>query len=125
MRTTLLHKNDKVFGGLLSFLWPQQKTIYLRYLALNRDISNRYSPSYYLYWDAIVRASQMGYTTVCFGSTPPDPDEVHYRLKKKFGCYYEENYSMIFPLSFTFKVAYNTYQFARKHFPHYLRWLGL
>lgn len=125
MIITLLHKNEKFFGGISQFLYPPRKTMYLTLLALNRDIPNRYSPSYYLEWDAIVRAYQMGYTTVCFGSTSPNPDNIHYHLKKKFGCYYEENYSMVFPLSIPFKVAYNTYMFARKHFPKYLRWIGL
>jgi len=125
MITTLLYKNEKVFGGQLHFLYPSRKTIYLKYLALNRDIPRKYTPTYYIFWDAIVRASQMGYTTICYGSTNPNPDEIHYQIKKKFGCYYEESYSIVFPLSVTFKVAYHTYQFANKHLPHYLRWLGL
>lgn len=125
MIITLLHKNKKVFGGQLHFFDPSRKTIYLRYLALNRDIPRKYTPTYYIFWDAILRASRMGYTNVCYGSTPPNPDGIYYRLKKKFGCYYEENYSIIFPLSTTFKVTYYAYQFAKKHLPHYMRRLGL
>ena len=109
MKLTLLCKNEIVAGGQLAFLYSSRKTMYLRYLSLNRNLPSRYHPTLYLYWDCIKRASEMGYNRVCFGRTPPYPNDVHYKVKDRFGCYYEKEFSLIFSSSYLFKISYNTY----------------
>ena len=115
IRITLLHKDEVIAGGLLAFLFSPKKTMYLRYLALNRQLPNKYHAPYYLYWDALMKASQMGYDKVSFGGTPNDSEDYNYRLKKKFGCSYKEIYSFILHYSTTFKFGYNVYRFIKKY----------
>ncbi len=109
MLLTLLYKNEVVAGGQLAFLHSPKKTMYLRYLSLNRDLPTRYHSTWYIYWDCIERASEMGYSKICFGRTPPYQNDSHYQLKEKFGCRFEREYSLIFPRSQIFKMGYNIY----------------
>ncbi len=109
MLLTLLYKNEVVAGGQLAFLHGPKKTMYLRYLSLNRDLPTRYHSTWYIYWDCIERASDMGYNRICFGRTPPYQNDSHYQLKEKFGCHFEKEYSLIFPRSHLFKIGYNVY----------------
>ena len=109
MMLTLLYKNEDVAGGHLAFLNDKKKTIYSRYLSLNRNLPSRYKPAIYIYWDFVKRAYEMGYSKVSFGRTPPYPKDIHYQLKEKFGCHYEKEYSCIFPTSYLFKLLYNIY----------------
>lgn len=113
-RITLLYKNYEIFGGLFAFIYPAKKTMYLNYLALNRNIPNTYHPPYPLYWDAILKASEMDLDYVCFGSTPNNINNITYRTKMKFGCEYKEEYRMMFPLSKLFKLGYQTYSYMKK-----------
>ena len=53
LRMTLLSKNSTIAGGLFSLTFKPQKTVYLHYLSLNRNLPNTYHPSYYLFWEAI------------------------------------------------------------------------
>ena len=119
MILTLLYKDEFVAGGQLAFLHDLKKTIYLRYLSLNRDIPNRYRPTTYMRWNWIRRASEMGYSKICFGRTPPDPNDIHYQLKEKFGCHFEKEHSLIFSRSYLFKfgynIYYNVYNFTKKY----------
>ncbi len=106
---TLLYKNEIVAGGQLAFLDNFKKTMYLRYLSLNRELTSRYHPTLYIYWDCINRASERGFSRICFGRTPPYPNDVHYQFKEMFGCHYEKEFSLIFPRSHLFKIGYNIY----------------
>lgn len=114
MVITLLHQGETVAGGLLSFLCPSTRTMYLRYLSLNRDIPNKYHQTYFLYWDAILRASRMGYDKISFGSTINDPNDKSYKIKMKFGCSYKKIHSLILPLSPLFKIGYKAYKLLRR-----------
>jgi hypothetical protein len=105
LRITFLERGDDVMGGLLAFLYPERKTMYLRHIGLKDNISSRYRPPYNLLWDALECASDMGYDTL---------EVVHYRLKKKFGCVYENGYSMLFPVSPLFKTGYRAYLSVKK-----------
>jgi hypothetical protein len=109
MVLSLLYNNKIIAGGQLAFLYEPKKTVYLRYLSLNRELPNRYRPTTYMRWSWIRKASKMGYGRICFGRTPPDPNDIHYQLKEKFGCRYEKEYSLIFPRSHLFKIGYNIY----------------
>ena len=119
MLRTLLYQNEIIAGGHLSFLDDSSKTIYLRYLSLNRNLPTRYHPTLYIEWDIIKRASEMGYRKICFGRTLPYPKDIHYKLKEKFGCQYEKEYSIIIPTSYLFKIVYpiyyNLYSLAKKY----------
>lgn len=109
MRITLLKKDDFIYGGLFAYLYPPNSTIYLVHLALNRDIPNTYHPPYYLFWDIIEKAYEMGYRRVCFGGTPYNPENVVYKQKKGFGCEYHFKYSLFIPCSYIFRYGYNMY----------------
>ncbi len=109
MMLTLLYKDEVVAGGQLAFLHDPKKTMYLRYLSLNRDLPTRYHSTWCIYWDCIERATKMGYSKICFGRTPPYSNDSHYQLKEKFGCHFEKEYSLIFPRSHLFKIGYNIY----------------
>ena len=111
MRLNLLYKDEDILGGELSFLYDTKKTMYLRYISLNRNLTVRYNLTSYMRWDSIKKASELGYKRICFGRTPPDPNDIHYKLKAKFGCNYEEEYSLIFPRSNLFKLGYNIYYY--------------
>jgi hypothetical protein len=114
MRITVLHKDEVIAGGLLAFQFPPKKTMYLRYLSLNRSLPNKYHAPFYLYWDAILKASQMKYNKVSFGGTPNNREEYNYRLKKKFGCAYKDIYSFIVQYSTKYKLGDKIYRFIKK-----------
>lgn len=114
MRINLLYKDEIIAGGLLAFLFPAKKTMYLRYLSLNRSLPNKYHAPFYLYWDAIIKASKMGYEKLSFGGTPKDQEDYNYRLKKKFGCTYKDIYTFIIQYSTTFKLGSKMYRFINK-----------
>ena len=109
MQISLLYKEDFIAGGSLIFLDKSKKTIHLRYLALNRDTPSRYNVPYYIIWDAIKKASDLGFKKICFGSTVNDPEHPAYKLKKNFGAEYEKIYSILTPPSKLFKIGYKFY----------------
>lgn len=109
MRVTLLQKNNEFYGGLCSFIFLPKKTMYLKYLALNRKISNTYHPPFALYWDAIIKATEMNLEYICFGGTSSNTDNSTHRIKMKFGAYYEKEYQMILPLNYIFNIGYRIY----------------
>jgi hypothetical protein len=111
MRTTLLCQDENIHGGLLTFIYPPSKTMYCRYIAIDRDIRARYKVADYMHWECVQFASNMKFNTVCFGETPGDPNDATYKYKKSFGGNYEQIYSFILPLSFTFRIGYNLYKY--------------
>ena len=119
MIITLLYKDDDIYGGQLGFMHEPNKTMYIRYLSLNKKLPSRYHSTLYLYWDIINRAFEKGYKVVDFGQTPPYPNNVYYKAKEKFGCQYQKKKSSVFPSSFIFKlgymVYYNIYTQAKKY----------
>lgn len=77
--------NDGAFaGGNLALLDPARKTVYFSLLALNRNLPNKYSPTYYLSWEGINWAWENGYERISFGRERPDNPRV--RGKQKFGA---------------------------------------
>jgi lipid II:glycine glycyltransferase (peptidoglycan interpeptide bridge formation enzyme) len=116
MLMLLLRKNDKVAAGMLIFLFDAKKTMYLAYASLNRKVPNRYSPVYTLIWHAIRKASEMGYTTVAFGGTPANANDIHYRIKEKFGCSFELKYNVPFFKSRTLNSALRSLTYISRLF---------
>jgi lipid II:glycine glycyltransferase (peptidoglycan interpeptide bridge formation enzyme) len=116
MRMLLLRKNKTVAGGFLIFLFDAKKTMYLAYASLNRKVPNRYSPVYTLIWHAIRKASEMGYTTVAFGGAPANANDIHYRIKEKFGCSFERKYNVPFFKSRTLNSALRSLTYISRLF---------
>jgi hypothetical protein len=112
---TLLRRNEQVAGGLLALLYSAKRTMYWRYLSLNRELPNVYTPFYYVLWHAVRKAVELGYETIDFGGTPPDPSDVHYRMKARFQCRYEKKYLAILPLSRPFKMVYAAQRFVEQY----------
>ena len=104
---TLLRRKEQVAGGLLALFYYPKRTLYLRYLSINRALPNAYASPYYLYWDAVKKASEEGCRIVDFGGTPSNPNDIHYRMKAKFSCRYEKKYMAILPSSRLFKLLYH------------------
>ncbi|RXE55853.1 hypothetical protein ABH15_06430 [Methanoculleus taiwanensis] len=86
LRVALLTSEDSFAGGNLAILHPDQKTAYFEYLALNRNLPNKYSPSLYLYWEGVNWAWENGYEKVSFGRQRIDPNNRRFRYKVKFGA---------------------------------------
>jgi hypothetical protein len=114
LRITLLQRREEVAGGLMMFLYDPKKTMYLRYLSINRDMPNRYTPYWYLCWDALKTAARIGYTSVVFGRTPPNEVGIYYHIKAQFGCYYQTRYVTVLPLSYRFRLVRSLYTLARR-----------
>jgi len=112
LRITLLENQENFFGGLMSIIDHERKIIHLRHLSINRNIPASYHPTYFLIWDAILTASKMGYKRICFGETSFDTKDVGFRIKNKFGCEKEFDYSRLYIHSKIAKIAYFTYQYG-------------
>ena len=84
VRVAIVTNNGVFAGGNLTLLDPARKTAYFQYLALNRDLPNKYSPSYYLSWEGINWAWENGYEKISFGREKLDNPRV--RSKAKFGA---------------------------------------
>jgi hypothetical protein len=106
MRTTLLSKESTIAGGLLMFIHKPQKTVYLQYLSLNRNLPTTYHPSYYLFWEAINWAWDNNYEKISFGSQHLDEKNPRYRIKNEFGGNFEPIYSKMIPLTKSFSLGY-------------------
>ena len=83
--------------------------MYLRYLAFNRKLPNRYNVPQLIIWDAIKKANKLGFKRICMGSTPINQDNPTYRLKRSFGASYEYIYSVFVPTSKFFNFGYKFY----------------
>jgi Acetyltransferase (GNAT) domain len=92
-----LTDGHQIAGGLISFLHRPSRTMYLKYLSLNRDLLRTYTPTYTLYWNAVNVAYGLGCETVCFGSTSHNPKLGHYKMKERMGCQYEPKKTCFIP----------------------------
>jgi len=91
--------HEKCIGSLAFFINKKKSTIYLTYLGLDRDVSNTYHTSYYLYWESIKWAQNQGVRYVNFGSTPSDIASEYYSIKTDFGATFNQNYILIIPFN--------------------------
>lgn len=105
MLITSLHKGDLFAGGAIDFIDPSRKTMYLRYLAFNRELPSKYHVPYYMFWNVIKKADELGFKKICYGGTPTDPNHPTYRLKRNFGGVFENIYSVMLPTSRIFKFG--------------------
>jgi|APFre7841882654_1041346.scaffolds.fasta_scaffold05419_2 lipid II:glycine glycyltransferase (peptidoglycan interpeptide bridge formation enzyme) len=114
MRITLLSKNSTIAGGVLMLTFKPQKTVYLHYLSLNRNLPNTYHPSYYLFWEAINWAWNNGYEKVSFGTQHLYENNPRFRIKNDFGVNFEPIYSKMIPLTKLFILGYKCKQYLNK-----------
>lgn len=105
MRITLLSKNSIVAGGVITLPYKPRRTLYLHFMALNRELPATYHPTYYLYWDAITWARDNHYEKVAFGAQHLDENNPRYKIKKEFGAQFKPIYSSIIPLTQLFNVG--------------------
>jgi hypothetical protein len=108
IRTTLLSKGEVVAGGLLTFLYRPTNTVYLTYLAINRNLPNTYHPSYALWWDAVRWAWENGYETASLGIQHQHDPNRRFQTKKDFGARFEPIHSRMVPLTPPFAAALRT-----------------
>lgn len=108
--SALLCKDDFIAGGFLNFLDKNNKTMHLRYVAINRDIPNKYHVQYYLLWDSIKKADELGFKKLSMGSTLKSQEHNGYKFKRRFGANYIENYSALISTSKLFKLGLRTYR---------------
>lgn len=102
LRITLLSKGPIDAGGLLVHRDDRRKKVYTTYLALNRDLPNQYSPSYYLWWEALCWARENHFEKVSFGSQRLDEQNPRYRVKYSLGARFEPVHSRMLPLTPSF-----------------------
>lgn len=110
MRLTLLEKGDRVIGGLITFIFAQKSMMYLRYLAMDRNIPSSLHPPYFLYWEAVKHANDIGLRRVGFGTNVKDPQNRNYQIKQGFGCQYIDSYSAVVPMNMISRKMYSMYR---------------
>lgn len=110
MYLTLLYKKDFIAGGFLNFLDESKKTMHSRYIAINRNMPNKYHVQYYLLWESLKKAYELECKRICFGSNVKDQNHPGYKLKRNFGADYRDNYSVLIPTSKIFKIGHSVYR---------------
>ena len=108
IRITLLSKGELIAGGAFDFKFMPKKTYYCGYMALNRGLSNKFSPSYLLYWDDINWAWNAGFKKISLGFQTPNTPNPRYQIKKDFAGDFIPTYSKIISLSRLFTLAYRS-----------------
>ncbi|WP_292519997.1 GNAT family N-acetyltransferase [Methanoculleus sp.] len=108
VRIAIVTNNGVFAGGNLAILDPVRKIAYFQYLALNRDLPNKYSPSYYLSWEGINWAWNNGYERISFGRERADNPRA--RNKAKFGAELVPIHSRTVLLSKTVSLLYQLKQ---------------
>ncbi len=106
LRVTILANDDVTAGGSLAILDPARKVAYYEYLALNRDLPNRYTPTYPIYWDLVNWAQDSGCERLSFGRQSLEPANPRYQSKTKFGAEYAPISSRFIALSKTVSLLY-------------------
>jgi len=106
LRLTLLEKEDELAGGIMALKDSEKGRMYLRYMALNRNLPTTFHPSYALYWDAVNYAFDNGFKEICFGTNTNDPMDRSFQIKKGFGCRYNNNYGMLLPMNQIYGILY-------------------
>jgi len=106
VRIAVLANDDTFAGGSLSLSSPDRKTAYYQYLALNRDLPNKYTPTYPIYWDLVNWAWNSGHEKLSFGRQGLDLKNPRFQSKAKFGAEYVPIHSRLILLSRTTSLAY-------------------
>jgi len=110
LRVTVLTRDDLFAGGSVSLLDPARRVFYGTYLALNRDLPNRYTPAYYIMWRDIDWAWKNGYERLSFGRQPLDPKNPRYLNKAKFGAQHMPIHSNLVMFSKSASTSYKIWK---------------
>jgi lipid II:glycine glycyltransferase (peptidoglycan interpeptide bridge formation enzyme) len=117
VRITLLEKDNLIAGGLLTLLDRENRIMYMRYLALNRDIDKKYQ-NYHatesLYWEALTKAYEIGCKAVCFGTNVRDKQNKSYIIKQRFGAHYEDYNSELMPMNPIYGLFHQMYRYQKR-----------
>jgi hypothetical protein len=106
VRVTALSRDGLFAAGSLALLDPARKIFYGNYLAINRDLPNRYTPSYYIMWESINWAWKNGYEKLSSGRQKLEPGNPRFRYKAKFGAEHLPVHSNLVLLSKPMLVSY-------------------
>jgi len=121
IRITLLSKGPLVAGGLLQLQDKPQKTVYSVYLALNRELPAKFSPTYYLDWEAITWACEHNCEKFSFGTeylNDLNESNPRYRLKRAFGGQFKPVYTSLIPLTRLFSMGVKYTRLLRNRRDH-------
>jgi hypothetical protein len=110
VRIAVLKKGDQFASGTLSIPCSDNRTFYCRYLALNRDLPNRFTPSLKQYWEEINWAWENGFDKFSFGRQKWDPRNPRFKIKIKFGAQHVPIHSRIVSFSKAASLLYGVYQ---------------
>jgi len=110
LRIAVLTSNDIFAGGSVALVSTDRKTAYFEYIALNRALPNRYSPSGYIAWEGINWAWNKGYEKISFGRQKLDQNNPRFSSKTKFGAEHIPIHSRTVILSKTAALLYRIKQ---------------
>jgi hypothetical protein len=111
----MLRRKDEIAGGAFFLLFRPGRKMYFRVFWPNRDLPNAYSSWWYLSWFGVKLAYDLGFSSLCFGDTPDNPNNVNYVNKAKFGAQFQRRYGAIFSEDGIFNLAYKGLRFAQQH----------
>lgn len=112
IRITLLAKGPVVAGSSVMLLDKVRGEATGAYMGLNRELSNTYTPSYYIYWEALTWAWENNYRRVNYGTQQQvDTNDPRYRVKASTGGQFEPKYTKVIPLTLKYTMG--------------LKWAGL
>ena len=117
IRVTLLSKGSLVAGGLLQLRDRPRKTVHSVYLSLNRGLLDKYTPTYYLDWEAVNWAFENNYERFSFGleySSDLNENNPRYRLKRSFRAEFKPVFSALIPLTRLFSIGVRYKNIAKK-----------
>lgn len=101
-RITSLSRGSLVAGGVLTLIDTAHRSVTLTYLSLNRDLPNIYTPSHYIFWEAIRWAWENGFQRVSFGREyhkDLNGSSPRCRIKRDFGAQSQPIYSTLISTS--------------------------
>lgn len=106
VRVTVLTRDDIFAGGSLALIDPARRKFYGTYLAINRNLPNRYTPSYQIMWESINWAWENGYEQLFFGRQRVDPKNPRFHNKSRFGARHLPIHSHLVLLSKPMLISY-------------------
>ena len=104
IRITILSNGSLVAGGTLDFRDASRRIAYGIYNSLNRNLPNKYSPSYYLWWNSLTWAWENNFKKFSLGMQHLDENNPRTQVKYALGGRFEPLYSTMIPLTQTFTM---------------------
>jgi hypothetical protein len=114
IRCTILSNGSLVAGGTLEFLDVSRKIVYGTYNSLNRNLPNKYSPSYYLWWKSLNWAWENNFEKMSMGVQHLDENNPRTLVKSTLGARFEPLYSAMIPFTKSFALRYKLKRFINR-----------